>query len=422
MPLKYGPLGMQPDDRYRIVPETRMVEMLALLGWPYESGSPAAAEGAKEALQAWIQIGLSFRRAANGERLFDPIEVYNFMKRAGFDGHDGFWLDRFVATQRRMYLDMAGAKSSGVRTEKERRFVVDFRRTFHLRPVAAESKLRLRAPLPLSGDYFQDLQVTPYAETARPSQINVSPGRMEVRMVASGEAEAVLGAKLSFTARLQEPSPGQAGGCPESTLYLCEREGLIVVSERIRALAQSLAGNDTPPLEAARAFWEYINGKLMSGMLHYDQIDLTSPCDWVLDSGWFDCQLGSSLFVALCRARGIPARLVGGYLLYQAAPTNHFWAEVWIEDQGWTPFDFLSWDLSQGGRDLEWRDRYFGRLNHRLTCERLPREFTGSLGVPIPPAWCLFQVPKPGGVEISFLDLSNGAPVYADTLCVSPIA
>jgi hypothetical protein len=51
----------------------------------------------------------------------------------------------------------------------------------------------------------------------------------------------------------------------------------------------------------------------------------------------------------------------------------------------------------------------------------MPREFTGTLGVPIPQAWYLLLVPSPGGVEISFLE-ADGTPVYADTVCVTDVS
>jgi hypothetical protein len=260
--------------------------------------------------------------------------------------------------------------------------------------------------------------VAPYVETAGEAQTNLAPGRLEARMITSGEPEVTLGAKLSFTALPQKPFPSPEGTKPDMALYLRDREGLIVVSKRIRALAQSLVAADAPVREAVRAFWDYILGELNCGQIHYDQLDPASPGDSILDAGWFDCQMGAALFATLCRAHGIPARLVGGHLLYHVIPGNHFWVEVWIEDQGWTPFDFLSWDLSCGGRDVEWRDHFFGRVDYRLTSERLPREFTGTLGVPIPEAWCVIQLPRPGGLEIGFLDI-NGTSVYADTIRVT---
>ena len=50
-------------------------------------------------------------------------------------------------------------------------------------------------------------------------------------------------------------------------------------------------------------FWDFILDRLISGIMHYDELDVPYPADQVLDSGWFDCQLGSALLAALCRAR-----------------------------------------------------------------------------------------------------------------------
>ena len=186
-------------------------------------------------------------------------------------------------------------------------------------------------PLPLTGDSL-DLSITPSSAVRRGGQYNVRPGSMELRMVTCGEPEVDLGATLSFTALPQRPCPASVLADPERTLYLNDREGLIVVTERIRALAQSLAGRGAPALEAVRAFWDYINGNLNCGALHYDQIDLAAPCDWVLDSGWFDCRMGSSLFVALCRAHESGPSHRRAYAPHD--PTNHYWAEAWIDDRG----------------------------------------------------------------------------------------
>jgi hypothetical protein len=412
---KWGPIGICTDDRYRSVPEARIIEMLMLVGWAYELESAAAVKAAEASLESWIQIGLAFIRGTSDERLFDPVEVINFMKLAGLEGRDNFWAERFIRTCRRLATDLV-SNGSSLPNRGERRFEVDFRRSFNLRSIEQGKRLRLRAPLPLEGDYLRHLQVAPFADHGAP--VEVRTGRLEARTVAAGGDEMTVGAKLCFSASCQAPCPGQSAEQPDRALYLRQREGLIVVSERISALALALAGSGTTSLEAVRAFWDYINRELICGMLHYDQIDAASPCDWLLDSGWFDCQMGSALLVSLCRARGIPARLVGGYLLYRLRPGNHYWAEVWIENQGWTPFDFFTWDLSQGGRDLEWRDYYFGRIDYRLTCERLPSEFTGSLGIPIPQAWCLLQLPRQGGLEILFQNI-NGTPVYSDMIHVA---
>ena len=43
MTPKYGPLGFRADDRYRNIPESRIIGMLTLAGWAHEPDSPEAA-------------------------------------------------------------------------------------------------------------------------------------------------------------------------------------------------------------------------------------------------------------------------------------------------------------------------------------------------------------------------------------------
>ncbi len=54
------------------------------------------------------------------------------------------------------------------------------------------------------------------------------------------------------------------------------------------------------------------------------------------------CNGKSRLFVALCRAQGIPARVVGGIILEnEEKRTSHLWAEVFYQNH-WIPFDVLN--------------------------------------------------------------------------------
>ncbi len=60
-----------------------------------------------------------------------------------------------------------------------------------------------------------------------------------------------------------------------------------------------------------------------------------------------DCTEYSDLFVALCRAKGLPARVVTGYTIrFDNIPPKHHWTEVYFENLGWVPFD-VSWGDSE---------------------------------------------------------------------------
>ncbi len=69
----------------------------------------------------------------------------------------------------------------------------------------------------------------------------------------------------------------------------------------------------------------------------------TERASWILKNRIGTCDEFSSLFIALCRALGIPARYVSG-VAYSNIPElegfgNHAWAEVYFPGYGWVPFD-----------------------------------------------------------------------------------
>jgi len=59
-----------------------------------------------------------------------------------------------------------------------------------------------------------------------------------------------------------------------------------------------------------------------------------------LNAGRGDCTEYSDLFIALCRARYIPARFIEGYTIdMNNLNIGHNWTEVYTDDYGWLPFD-----------------------------------------------------------------------------------
>lgn len=63
-------------------------------------------------------------------------------------------------------------------------------------------------------------------------------------------------------------------------------------------------------------------------------------------SGKGDCTEYSDLFVALCRAKGIPARVASGYTVgFGSTSTRHNWVEVYLSEFGWVPFDPSAGDV-----------------------------------------------------------------------------
>jgi hypothetical protein len=256
------------------------------------------------------------------------------------------------------------------------------------------------------------LQVKILPSDYQSARADKSDGRLEFQFTAPPDHFLEVGAEISFTTKGRS-SEGEMllAGTPIET-YLRPSEGFINITPRVRELAQSLGGKDQS-WDAAIACWNYVLDELCCGMVRYDQIDQAVPGDWVLDNGWYDCHLGASLFIALCRARGIPARLLSGYVLYKQAPGFHYWAEIWIPGQGWLPFDFLSWDLSVGGRDQYWRNYFVGKSEYRMVTQCFPLAFTGPMSVRFPQAWNLTNAPADTGMQIAFTEL-GGNLIYRD--------
>ena len=121
--------------------------------------------------------------------------------------------------------------------------------------------------------------------------------------------------------------------------------------ERVHDLANEIAGVQTlhNKVESIAQYLqrEYTYGVAMDGSEPFRTPEGQDPVDWFLfDSRIGDSRSFSSAFVVLARAAGVPARIVSGWAIRQSAETQtvylsqmHQWAEVALEDTGWTTID-----------------------------------------------------------------------------------
>lgn len=79
--------------------------------------------------------------------------------------------------------------------------------------------------------------------------------------------------------------------------------------------------------------------------LNYKENGTDMSVSWALDNpNSCDCSEFSRLLAAVCLKKGIPARLVNGFLvksefINRETSTGHEWCEVYIEGKGWKPID-----------------------------------------------------------------------------------
>lgn len=115
--------------------------------------------------------------------------------------------------------------------------------------------------------------------------------------------------------------------------------------------------------------------------LHYVSQEYERGALWALENGTGDCSEYSYLFVALCRAAGIPARIQTGFAFHlsnEKLKDGHMWAEYYLENYGWIPVD-ATWRLFDA-----MDEKHFGSLqgiselipysNYFFNCTKGPEE------------------------------------------------
>ena len=410
-PRPKGPV----DPRHRRFGETWILDQLAFIGWSRELADgqyDAVMRGAADMLDRAVAAGARFERSPEGARLFDPVEVDNHLSWLAASGEDQAWMDRVILTNNTI---AAGGRAAPAVAERD--YNVTLRRAFDLSGFAPGAAIRLRAPQPLRCEYHDVVSITP--EPGR-VETTVSEGRLEARLPGGGDKGFRIGAEVKLRARAPGPDP-DAGRLDEqqAQAHLRPSEGLIQVTPRVVDLAQHLAG-DASPVEAVTNFIAFLSEGFRYNLLRYDEVTTTAAPDWVLEHRVHDCQLCAATLISLCRARGIPARLVTGHFLYELSPTNHNWAEIWIDGLGWRPYDVLHLDRDNpaSGAGGAWVTDFAARGDFRLANQRLPLSFTGPMSVRIPSPWQVFQTAIPGGVAITYFDVATGAQIYRDEVVV----
>jgi transglutaminase-like putative cysteine protease len=129
---------------------------------------------------------------------------------------------------------------------------------------------------------------------------------------------------------------------PAYSEFLAPQE-IIDINDKIRLLASELAQgeDDLYSVVFRLAIWVEDN-------VEYDLSSITAEAtqkaSWVLDNRKGVCDELTSLFIAMCRSLGIPARFVTGVSYSNINLQNdgwgpHGWAEVYFPGFGWVPFD-----------------------------------------------------------------------------------
>lgn len=100
----------------------------------------------------------------------------------------------------------------------------------------------------------------------------------------------------------------------------------------ITAMALDLTAGLTRPMDQARALYQFVARRIGKE----PSAGASASAHACLNRGRGDALAKSRLLAALCRSRGIPARLVNGLILNTAEQKAHVWVEAWVEGS-WMP-------------------------------------------------------------------------------------
>jgi transglutaminase-like putative cysteine protease len=141
------------------------------------------------------------------------------------------------------------------------------------------------------------------------------------------------------------------------------------VTQKIQDIADDLAGSEKNPVVQARKFFDFVIEKSD----HYSKFgpmpkgNCLGSAEECLGGAGDCCTDQHALFIALCRARGIPCRLMYGSRLKlenegkDYDPGYRCWPNFFAPGLGWVPLDISSADTSKPEQVSD----YFGGIDDR---------------------------------------------------------
>ncbi len=129
--------------------------------------------------------------------------------------------------------------------------------------------------------------------------------------------------------------------------YTAEQPPQIMFSERIRALADSITGNEAEPAMIVRKIYMWFKNNIpWAGALEYSI--MPDIPEYVIQHRRGDCGMQTLLYISMLRYKGIPVRWQSGWMVPPGAENLHDWCEIYFEGPGWVPSD-VSYDLQNTG-------------------------------------------------------------------------
>ncbi len=115
--------------------------------------------------------------------------------------------------------------------------------------------------------------------------------------------------------------------------FLIEEKYIELSDVLIRKIADDLKNKDT--IKMVKNIYNYVYNNLKYSGFNSADIGAVEA----LKRQHGDCTEFTDLFVALCRANGIPAKAIEGYTTEFENTPKHSWSEIYLEKHGWIRLD-----------------------------------------------------------------------------------
>ncbi len=243
--------------------------------------------------------------------------------------------------------------------------------SFDLGRYPEDQEVRLWIPYPMSDRYqlIDEVKIQTNADqhAIYSDQANSNPMLYARWAPAAGSRKLTISFRVVRKERLDK-DVHEAQGCwsqKEWAPYL-KGSSLAPVNEKIRELARKITRGKESNLAKARAIYDWIctNMRRAPGKRGCGKGDVCLLLGMTHPAG--NCADIHSVFVALLRGAGVPAREVFGLRLGKQGRTDitkwqHCWAEFYVPGYGWVaadPGDYLKTALLTKGASKEELDRY----------------------------------------------------------------
>lgn len=181
--------------------------------------------------------------------------------------------------------------------------------------------------------------------------------------------------------------------------YLIEEENIEINDPIVKSYASKITGETRE--EIVQNIYEFAQKHMT-----YKHIQGVSGAKRALRERVGECSEYSAIMIALCRAKGIPARLVIGHIAREQN-TKHNWVEVYFDEYGWVTFDPtaqpVTVNIYQNGKLV--------RQEQRLNTSKIPVKYITTGKNLFSPYFTRYSVPYN----------KNGKAIIKETISIKKI-